>query len=160
MVEKSKKDIYSKDTIKITYKGETRKVPRRYIPDSLTKSQREKQIKSIFEGKDRPKLDTKKRKSSYTIDFNKRYGDRLEKMKGGKSVKNIAKVVGLPEKALKEVFEKGEGAYYSAGSRPNQTASSWAYGRLYSYILGNPKVRKADESITKKYKVDFKKIKK
>jgi len=154
------KNIYSKDTINITYKGETRKIPRRYIPDTLTKSQRQKQIKSIFEGTERPKLDTKKRKSSYTIDFNKRYGKRLEEMKGGKSVKNIAKVVGLPEKALKEVFEKGEGAYFSAGSRPNQTASSWAYGRLYSYILGNPKVRKADESITKKYKVDFKKIKK
>ena len=154
------KNIYSKDTINITYKGETRKIPRRYIPDTLTKSQRQKQIKSIFEGTERPKLDTKKRKSSYTIDFNKRYGKRLEEMKGGKSVKNIAKVVGLPEKALKEVFEKGEGAYFSAGSRPNQAASSWAYGRLYSYILGNPKVRKADESITKKYKVDFKKIKK
>ncbi len=154
------KNIYSKDTINITYKGETRKVPRRYIPDTLTKSQRQKQIKSIFEGTERPKLDTKKRKSSFTIDFNKRYGKRLEEMKGGKSIKNIAKVVGLPEKALKEVFERGEGAYFSAGSRPNQTASSWAYGRLYSYILGNPKVRKADESITKKYKVDFKKIKK
>ena len=81
-------------------------------------------------------------------------------MKGGKSVKNIAKGVGLPEKALKEVFEKGEGAYYSSGSRPNQTPSSWEYGRLYSYILGNPKVRKADKDITEKYKVDFKKIKK
>ncbi len=154
------KNIYSKDNINITYKGETRKVPRRYIPDTLTKSQRQKQIKSIFEGKERPKLDTKKRKSSYTIDFNKRYGKRLEEMEGGKSIKNIAKVVGLPFKALKEVFERGEGAYFSAGSRPNQTASSWAYGRLYSYILGNPKVRKADEFITKKYKVDFKKIKK
>ncbi len=160
MPPKKNDNIYSKDTISITYKGETRKIPRRYIPDSLTKSQRQKQIKSIFEGSERPNLDIKKRKSSYTIDFNKKYGKRLEEMKGGKSIKNIAKVVGLPEKALKEVFERGEGAYYSSGSRPAQTASSWAYGRLYSYILGNPKVRKADESITKKYKVDFKKIKK
>lgn len=146
--------------VKITYKGETRDVPKRYLPDTLSKADRQKQIKSIFEGKDRPKVDTKSRKSSYTVDFNKRYGKRLDEMDGGKSVKNISKVVGLPFKALKEVFERGEGAYYSSGSRPNQTASSWAYGRLYSYILGNPKVRKADESITKKYKVDFKKIKK
>ena len=146
--------------VKITYKGETRDIPKRYLPDSLSKADRQKQIKSIFEKKDRPKVDTKKRQSSYTIQFNKRYEDRLDKMKGGKSVKNIAKVVGLPEKALKEVFEKGEGAYYSAGSRPNQTASSWAYGRLYSYILGNPKVRKVDKDITEKYNVDFRKIKK
>ena len=134
--------------VKITYKGETRDIPKRYLPDSLSKADRQKQIKSIFEKKDRPKVDTKKRQSSYTIQFNKRYEDRLENLKGGKSIKNIAKVVGLPEKALKEVFEKGEGAYYSAGSRPNQTASSWAYGRLYSYILGNPKVRKVDKEIT------------
>ena len=146
--------------VKITFKGETRDIPKRYIPDSLSPADRKKQIKSIFEGKERPKVDVKKRKSSYTIEFNKKYGKRLEDMKGGKSVRNIAKVVGLPYKPLKEVFERGEGAFYSSGSRPNQTASSWAYGRLYSYILGNPKVRKADESITKKYKVDFKKIKK
>ena len=80
-------------------------------------------------------------------------------MKGGKSVENIAKVVGLPYKALKEVFEKGEGAYYSSGSRPNQTASSWAYGRLYAYIMNMGKVREYDKSVTKKYNVDFKKIK-
>ena len=159
MSDKNKDDIYSKDTIKITYKGETRKVPRRYL-GNLKGEERKKQIKSIFEGKERPKTSAKKRQSSYTIQFNKRYEDRLEDLKGGKSIKNIAKVVGLPEKALKEVFEKGEGAYYSAGSRPNQTASSWAYGRLYSYILGNPKVRKADKDITEKYNIDFRKIKK
>ena len=146
--------------VKITYKGETRDIPKRYLPDTLSKADRQKQIKSIFEGKERPKTDVKKRQSSFTIDFNKRYGERLDKMKGGKSIKNLAKVVNLPEKALKEVFKKGEGAYYSSGSRPNQTPSSWAYGRLYSYILGNPKVRKADAEITKKYKVNFKNIKK
>jgi hypothetical protein len=81
-------------------------------------------------------------------------------MKGGRSVKNIAKLTGLPFKALKEVFEKGEAAYYSAGSRPNQTAQSWAYGRLYSYILGEGGARNIDRSITKKYNVDFSKRKK
>jgi len=145
--------------VKIKYKGETKDIPERYL-GNLKGKERQAQIKSIFEGKKRPETSARKRKSSYTIDFNKRYGERLKKMDGGKSVKNIAKVTGLPFRALKDVFEKGEGAYYSAGSRPNQTASSWAYGRLYSYILGNPKVRKADKDITEKYKVDFKKIKK
>ena len=73
--------------VKITFKGETRNIPKRYLPDTLTESQRKKQIKSIFEGTDRPKLDKKTRKSSLTIDFNKKYGKELEKMDGGKSIK-------------------------------------------------------------------------
>ena len=73
---------------------------------------------------------------------------------GGK--KNIAKITGIPFKAIDEVYKRGEGAYFSSGSRPNQTASSWARGRLYAYIMGGAKVRKADEFITKKYKVKFK----
>jgi hypothetical protein len=32
--------------------------------------------------------------------------------------------------------KKGEGAYYSSGSRPNQTAQSWGYARLASAITG------------------------
>lgn len=141
--------------VKITYKGETRNIPKRYLPDSLSPADRKKQIKSIFEKKDRPKIDKKPRKSSWTVMFNKKYGEELKGMKGGKSVKNIAKVVGIPEKALKEIFKKGEAAYYSSGSRPNQSASSWAYGRIYAYIMGGEKIRKVEESITKKYKVKF-----
>ena len=141
--------------VKITYKGETRDIPKRYLPDSLTDYQRKKQIKSIFEGKDRPKLKVKKRKSSWTKQFNDKYGKELKDMKGGKSVNNIAKVSGIPFKALKEIFEKGEAAYYSSGSRPIQTASSWAYARIYAYIMGGKAIRKVESGITKKYKVKF-----
>jgi len=77
-------------------------------------------------------------------------------MKGGKSKRNIAKVTGIPFKAIDEVFKKGEGAYYSAGSRPNQSPQSWAYARVYSYILGG-NARKVDKAITDKYNVKFKK---
>ena len=77
-------------------------------------------------------------------------------MKGGKSKRNIAKVTGIPFKAIDEVFKKGEGAYYSAGSRPNQSPQSWAYARVYSYILGGG-ARKIDSAITKKYNVKFSK---
>ena len=141
--------------VKVTYLGETRDIPKKYIPDSLTPSERKKQIKSIFLGKDRPKVDKKKRKSSWTIQFNEKYGDKIDKLKGGRSKKNIAKVTGIPVGAINEVFKKGEGAYYSSGSRPNQTASSWAYARSYAYIMGGKKIRKIEEGITKKYKVKF-----
>ena len=63
--------------VKITYKGETRNIPDRYLPKSLTESQRKKQIKSIFEGTDRPTLKVKSRKSSNTIKFNNKYGDKF-----------------------------------------------------------------------------------
>ena len=37
---------------------------------------------------------------------------------------------------LNEIVKKGEGAYYSSGSRPNQTAKSWGLARLASSITG------------------------
>jgi hypothetical protein len=36
--------------------------------------------------------------------------------------------------ALNEIVKKGEGAYYSSGSRPNQTPQSWGIARLASAL--------------------------
>ena len=141
------------EKVKITYKGETRNVPKTYV-EGLKGYERQKQIKSIFEGKKRPKTSFKSKQSSWTQKFNAKYGEQLDNMKGGRSKKNIAKVTGIPFKAVNAVFKKGEGAYYSSGSRPGQSPQSWAYARLYSYILGGP-ARKTDSDITKKYNVKF-----
>ena len=135
-----------------------RKIPRRYVPKSLSEADKKKQLKSIKSGtfEDRPKLKTfKSKKSKQTEAFDKKYGDRLKKMKGGKSKANISKLTGIPVKALNEVYDKGLAAY-KTGSRPNQTANSWATARMYSYIMGIGGSRKADREITKKYKVKFK----
>lgn len=134
----------------VTYKGETRLIPNRYLPKSLSKTDRQKQIASIFKGTDRPKVSIKPRKSSWTVLFNKKYNPK------SKNMKDIAKVTGIPVGALREVFRKGRGAYYSSGSRPNQTADSWAYGRIFAYIMGGKAVRKVDKAITDKYHVKFK----
>ena len=144
------------EKVKITYKGETRNIPKKYIPDTLKGKDRTAQIKSIFEGKLRPETKVKSRKSKYTTKFDKKYGEALDLMKGKRSKKNIAKITGIPFKAIDEVYKTGEGAFFSSGSRPNQSPQSWGRGRLYGYIMGNPKVRKADADITKKYKVKFK----
>ena len=97
----------------------------------------------------RPKLSSfKERKSSWTQKFKKQYPN-------AKSIKEISKVTGIPENALKAVKRKGMGAYYSSGSRPNQTAHSWGLARMYSYIMGG-KTRKVDKAITDKYNVTFK----
>ena len=141
------------EKVKITYQGKSKMVPKNYV-EGLKGNDRRKQIKSIFEGTFRPQTKFKSKPSSWTEKFNKKYGKEIDKMKGGRSKRNIAKITGIPFKAIDEVFKKGEGAYYSAGSRPNQTPQSWAYARVYSYILGG-NARKIDAAITKKYNVKF-----
>ena len=46
----------------------------------------------------------------------------------------LAKATGCSKKALSKIINKGEGAYYSSGSRPNQSAQSWGVARLASAI--------------------------
>ena len=138
---------------KVTYKGKTKNIPKKYV-GTLKGKEKKEQVKSIMEKKERPKTSAKSRKSSWTMKFNKKYGKELDKMKGGRSKRNIAKVTGVPFKAIDEVFKKAEGAYFSSGSRPNQSPQSWGYARVYSYILGGS-ARKVDKAITKKYNVKF-----
>jgi hypothetical protein len=50
--------------------------------------------------------------------------------------KNLSRKTGCSVNALNRIVEKGMGAYYSSGSRPNQTAHSWGLARLASSITG------------------------
>ena len=140
------------DKVKITYKGQSRMVPKTYV-EGLKGYDRTKQIKSIFEGTFRPKTSFKTKESKWTKMFNEKFGKEVDKL-GKRTPKNISKVTGVPEAAIKEVLKKGEGAYFSSGSRPLQSPNSWKYARLYSYLLGG-NARKVDASITKKYNVKF-----
>jgi DNA-binding Xre family transcriptional regulator len=66
-----------------------------------------------------------------------------------KPSKELAKATGCSISALKKIVQKGEGAYYSSGSRPNQTAQSWGYARLASALTGG-KAAAVDFSIIEK----------
>jgi hypothetical protein len=46
----------------------------------------------------------------------------------------LAKATGCSQSALRKIIRKGEGAYFSSGSRPNQTAQSWGVARLASSL--------------------------
>lgn len=48
----------------------------------------------------------------------------------------LARATGCSVKSLRQIVRKGRGAYFSSGSRPNQTADSWGYARLASAITG------------------------
>lgn len=75
---------------------------------------------------------------------------RAQKIYGTKIIpsKELASKTGCSINALKQIVRKGEGAYYSSGSRPSQTAHSWAYARLASAISGG-KASKVDFHILK-----------
>ena len=132
-------------------------LPKRYYT-KLSKKDKNKQLKSLKKSKKyykkgkyytRPKLKSfKQKKSSWTQKFRKLYPD-------SKNLKQISDSTGIPKAALSAVKKKGMGAYYSSGSRPNQTAESWGLARMYSYILGGP-TRRVDKHITEKYNVKFK----
>ena len=134
--------------------------PKRYY-SGLSKKDKKKQLKSLRKSRRsyrtkrgkkryyiRPKLKSfKEKKSSWTQKFKKKYPK-------AKTITEISEVTGIPRKALMAVKKKGMGAYYSSGSRPNQTAQSWGLARMYSYIMGGP-TRKIDKHITDKYNVKF-----
>jgi len=129
--------------MKVTYKGETRDLPANYLK-GLKGKDREKQIKSIFEGKIRPKTKAPTKRSSYVIKFEKKYKTKITDEEF--IHKNI-----ITRTGQKKIKDKAMGAYYSGGSRPNQTPSSWAFARLASVIVGGP-ARKVDKNIWEKYR--------
>tara|TARA_Y100000389_G_scaffold189296_1_gene212869 strand:- start:471 stop:926 length:456 start_codon:yes stop_codon:yes gene_type:complete len=146
------KEIYV-GNVKVNCDGKTRRLPKRYLAN-LKGKEKIAQIKSICDGKNRPKTSFKSRKSNWTQKFNAVYGDKLKNLDGGKSLKNISSVTGIDVKAITAVHKKGMGAYFNGGSRPNQTPDSWGRARVYSYIMGG-NTRKVDAEITKKYNVKF-----
>jgi hypothetical protein len=129
------------------------KIPKRYIPEELSIPDLKKQLKSIEEEKDRPKVKSfKSKKSSYTMKAKNYFGEgntNKEKMAEilSKGNKNREKEI---FKGLDEIFKKGEGAYYSSGSRPNQTPQSWAFARVFSVLFGG-NARQIDKIIVDKY---------
>ena len=116
-----------------------KKIPKQYAPKSLTPADRKKQIDSIKKGKERPKVDSFKSK------FEKRYGTKITD--DAFIHKNLLRPAGV-----KQILAKGAGAYYSSGSRPNQTVASWSRARLASALTGGG-ASKTDKAILEKYKV-------
>ena len=64
----------------------------------------------------------------------------------------LAKKTGCPLHVLQKIVQKGEGAYYSSGSRPNQTPQSWGISRLSSALTGGP-AAKVDASLVQQCKM-------
>jgi len=77
--------------------------------------------------------------------FNKKYKFPKD---ASHSLAEIAKLTGYKLKNIKKIFQKGKGAFFSAGpSRPNMTPSSWAYGRVYASVSPGSKSGKIDKDL-------------
>ena len=115
------------------------KVPLRYLPKNLTKKDKQKQVKMLLKSRKlykknqyftRSTLKSYKSKPSSHI-MNAR---RIYKINTITPNAELSRKTGCSLSALKQIVKKGEGAFFSSGSRPNQTAQSWGLARLASSI--------------------------
>lgn len=130
------------------------KINLRYLPKKLTKRDKSRQIKMLKKSRRLYKKGiyyTRKKVSSFQSKKSP-FITRAEKMYNvDKIVVNdkLAKATGCSKSALSKIISKGEGAYYSSGSRPNQNAQSWGVARLASSITAG-KAAAVDYSILEK----------
>lgn len=116
-------------------------IPIRYLPNKLTKKDKKKQIKMLMKSKKlykKKKYYTRKKLASYTNKTSKHVINAKKIYKLNKIVPSnqLSIATGCSIDALNKIVKKGAGAYYSSGSRPNQTSQSWGLARLASSITG------------------------
>ena len=115
------------------------RLPLRYLPARLTKRDKAAQIKMLLRSRalykknkyyTRAKIPSyNHKKSSHLLDARRIYDIATVTPNAELSLKT-----GCTLSALRQIVRKGEGAYYSSGSRPNQTARSWGLARLASAL--------------------------
>lgn len=130
------------------------KLPMRYLPKNLTKKDKKKQFKMLMKSKNlykKQKYYTRKNVSSYKNQKSKHIvkARKIYNIENITPNKELAMKTGCKLEALKQIVKKGEGAYYSSGSRPNQTPQSWGLARLAS-ALTSGKAAAVDYDIIKK----------
>lgn len=163
-------------------------IPQRYVPSNLTPKDKVKQIKELkksrkaYKKKSKnpdKKYVTRKKIKSFKSNTSSHILKARKMYKTQKIVpsKGLAKATQCKQKGLEKIVNKGKGAYFSSGSRPNQTAYSWGYARLASAISGGkasavdfkileanckPKskaLQLAKKNYTKKYKKGLRRVK-
>ena len=77
------------------------------------------------------------------LDEKKKRKSRKISSKVNAALKNKAKKHNAPLGALKAVYRKGMGAFYTSGSRPGQNPHSWSMARVNSFLKGG-KARQVD----------------
>ena len=129
-------------------------IPNNYVPKQLTRKDKKKQKRQILKSRrqyKKKKYFTRKKVNSFKSKKSKHIlkAEKIYNIKSLKLNSELSKKTKCSLASLRQIIKKGQGAYYSSGSRPNQTAHSWAYARLASAISGG-NASKVDYHILKK----------
>ena len=116
-------------------------VPNRYVPKGLSKKDRKTQKRELKKSRKMYKAKkyyTRKKVKSFKSKVSPHIlkARKMYKMEKITPSRKLAKKTKCKLKGLKKMFQKGQGAYFSSGSRPNQTGHSWGYARMASAITG------------------------
>ena len=130
------------------------RVPMRYVPRTLSRKDRSKQIAMLKRSRRMYKRgkyygrSTKLKSYPHVVSSHVVTAKRMYHMDRIVPNAALAKATGCSVGTLQKIVKKGEGAFYSSGSRPNQTPHSWGYARLASAISGG-KAAAVDYAILK-----------
>jgi len=125
--------------------------PLKYLPKRLSTKDRKQQLKQLKRSRNAYKKHiyiTRSKVKSYKSKKSKHIlqAQKIYKLNNIAINANLSKKTGCSIKALNKIVNKGRGAYFSSGSRPNQSAESWGLARLASSITGG-KAAAVDYSI-------------
>ena len=114
---------------------------KRYLPDTLSRRDKTRQRKELTKSRrlyTQGKYYTRKSLRSFKSKPSKHIerATRLYHFDKIRQSRELSRATGCSLKGLRQIVKKGEGAYYSSGSRPNQTPQSWGNARLASAITG------------------------
>ena len=113
-------------------------IPNKYVA-KLSRKDKKKQIRELLKSRrlykkhkyyTRKKVNYPQIKSKHVRKAQRLYG--IEHV----TPETLSVKTGCSLSDLKKIVQKGEGAYYSSGSRPNQTPQSWGLARLASAVTG------------------------
>ena len=115
------------------------KLPTKYLPSLKEIKDSAQQVKMLMKSRKqykKGKFFTRKKIKSYKSKPSNHITD-ARKIYGIQNItpnNELARKTGCSLSALKKIVRKGQGAYFSSGSRPNQTSQSWGLARLASSI--------------------------
>ena len=118
------------------------RVPMRYVPRALSRKDRHQQIAMLKRSRRQYKRGRFYGRTTKLKSYPHVASKHVVKARRMYHIDHIvpnaalARATGCSIGALKHIVRKGEGAFYSSGSRPNQTPQSWGYARLASAITG------------------------
>lgn len=115
------------------------KFPLRYLPVQLSQKDKIKEARMLMKSKKlykKGKYYTRQKVKSFKTKPSNHVANalRIYGIENVSPTTELAQKTGCSIGALEKIVNKGAGAYFSSGSRPNQTAQSWGLARLASAI--------------------------